>query len=63
MDRHGRIAAHTGPACIDWCGHTSGEGFSVAGNMLAGGAVIEETAKAYAANAALPFPRRLIAAH
>jgi len=62
MDRHGRIAAHTGPACIDWCGHTAGEGFSVAGNMLAGRAVIEETAKAYAANAVLPFPRRLIAA-
>jgi uncharacterized Ntn-hydrolase superfamily protein len=62
MDRHGRIAAHTGPACIDWCGHTAGEGFSVAGNMLAGRAVIEETAKAYAANAAQPFPRRLIAA-
>ena len=62
MDRHGRIAAHTGPACIDWCGHTAGDGFSVAGNMLAGGGVIEETARAYAANAALPFPRRLIAA-
>ena len=41
---------------------TAGEGFSVAGNMLAGAAVIDETAKAYAANAALPFPRRLIAA-
>ena len=62
MDAAGRIAAHTGAACIDWCGHTSGEGFSVAGNMLAGGAVIEETAKAYAANAAMPFPRRLIGA-
>jgi uncharacterized Ntn-hydrolase superfamily protein len=62
MDRHGRIAAHTGSACVDWCGHTAGEGFSVAGNMLAGPAVIAETARAYAANAALPFPRRLIAA-
>src|SRR5947209_14584343 len=30
--------------------------------MLAGPAVIAETAKAYMANAALPFPRRLIAA-
>jgi uncharacterized Ntn-hydrolase superfamily protein len=30
--------------------------------MLAGPAVIEETAKTYVANAALPFPRRLIAA-
>jgi uncharacterized Ntn-hydrolase superfamily protein len=62
MDRHGRIAAHTGKDCIDWCGATAGEGFSVAGNMLAGPAVIEETAKSYAGNAALPFPRRLIAA-
>ena len=62
IDRHGRIAAHTGSACIDWCGHTAGEGYSVAGNMLAGGAVIAETAKAYAANATLPFARRLIAA-
>jgi len=63
MDAAGRVAAHTGSACIDWCGHLAGEGFSVAGNMLAGGAVIEQTAKAYVANEALPFPRRLIAAH
>jgi uncharacterized Ntn-hydrolase superfamily protein len=62
MDAAGRIAAHTGKSCVDWCGHTAGEGFSVAGNMLAGPAVIAETAKTYAANAALPFPRRLIAA-
>jgi len=62
MDAAGRIAAHTGKACVDWCGHTRGEDFSVAGNMLAGPAVIEETAKAYAANAALPLPRRLIVA-
>ena len=62
MDRHGRIAAHTGKDCVDWCGHTAGEDFSVAGNMLAGPAVIEETANAYVGDAALPFPRRLIAA-
>src|SRR2546421_6411418 len=62
MDAAGRIAAHTGSDCIDWCGSTSGEGFSVAGNMLAGPAVIRETANAYTANARLPFPRRLIAA-
>jgi uncharacterized Ntn-hydrolase superfamily protein len=62
MDAAGRIAAHTGKECIDWCGSTSGEGFSVAGNMLAGPAVIQETAKTFAADAATPFPRRLIAA-
>lgn len=62
MDANGRIAAHTGASCVDWCGHTSGENFSVAGNMLAGEAVIMETATAYMANGALPLPRRLIAA-
>ena len=62
MDAAGRIAAHTGKACVDWCGHTRGEDFSVAGNMLAGPAVIDETAKAYAAHAALPLARRLIVA-
>ena len=62
MDLKGRIAAHTGTKCVDWCGHMSGENFSVAGNMLAGPAVIAETAKSFVANAALPLPRRLIAA-
>jgi len=62
MDATGRTAAHTGQECIDWCGSTAGEGFSVAGNMLAGPAVIQETANAYVANSAMPFPRRLIAA-
>jgi uncharacterized Ntn-hydrolase superfamily protein len=62
MDAAGRTAAHTGQECIDWCGSTAGEGFSVAGNMLAGPAVIAETAKAYGTNSALPFPRRFIAA-
>jgi len=62
MDVTGRIGAHTGAQCVDWCGHVEGEGCSVAGNMLAGARVIAETAAAYAANSALPFPRRLIAA-
>src|SRR5205085_7817548 len=60
LDAAGRVAAHTGKDCVDWCGSTAGEGFSVAGNMLAGPAVIAETVKAYTENSALPFPRRLI---
>src|SRR3954465_14360418 len=28
MDAMGSIAAYTGDACIDWCGHLPGEGFS-----------------------------------
>jgi len=62
IDAQGRTAAHTGQACIDWCGHLAGDNFSVAGNMLAAAAVIEQTAAAYERHAALPFPRRLIAA-
>jgi uncharacterized Ntn-hydrolase superfamily protein len=62
MDAQGRTAAHTGKACLDWCGHISGGTISVAGNMLAGASVVEDTAAAYADNAVLAFPRRLIAA-
>ena len=62
MDAQGRIAAHTGTACIGWCGHVAGDNVSVAGNMLAGCSVIEDTAATYERDAALPFPRRLIAA-
>ena len=62
MDIHGRIAAFTGRECVDWCGHVQGDGFSIAGNMLAGAAVLDDTAKALVANASLPFAQRLIAA-
>jgi uncharacterized Ntn-hydrolase superfamily protein len=62
MDRDGRFAAHTGAECVPWCGHLIRATFSVAGNMLAGPEVIADTARAYEAQAALPFPRRLIAA-
>jgi uncharacterized Ntn-hydrolase superfamily protein len=62
IDAQGRIAAHTGSACIDWCGHLEGDGYSVAGNMLAGPQVIRDTAAAYQTGAELPFAERLIAA-
>jgi uncharacterized Ntn-hydrolase superfamily protein len=62
MDVSGRIASHTGRDCVDWCGHIEGSGFSIAGNMLAGAQVLDETAKAYVANEGLPFPQRLLAA-
>jgi len=62
LDAQGRIAAHTGKDCVDWCGHVKGDGFSIAGNMLAGASVLDETAKAYAANDKLSFARRLLAA-
>ncbi len=62
MDAAGRVSAHTGTACIEWCGDLVGEACSLAGNMLAGPRVLGETAAAYAEASALAFPRRLIAA-
>lgn len=62
IDTKGRIAAHSGKDCIDWFGHIAGDGFSIAGNMLTGPAVLDETARVYAANEGLPFAERLIKA-
>jgi len=62
VDREGRTAAHTGRACVDWCGHRSGTHCSVAGNMLAGPQVVADTCEAYEKSAQLPFPERLLAA-
>jgi uncharacterized Ntn-hydrolase superfamily protein len=60
----GEGAAHTGTECVDWCGHHvfAPEGFSVAGNMLAGPQVLQATAGAYRASAGRPLAERLILA-
>ena len=58
----GKPAAHTGAACVDWCGHLLFDDFSVAGNMLAGAAVVESTAQAFRDALGLPLAERLLAA-
>ena len=55
-------AAHTGEDCVAWCGHCVDDGFSVAGNMLAGPQVIEATAQAYRDARGRPLAERLLAA-
>ncbi len=62
VDAEGTVAAHTGSQCLEWSGQIAGTAFSVAGNMLAGPQVIEDTAQAYDAGCDLPFAERLIAA-
>jgi uncharacterized Ntn-hydrolase superfamily protein len=62
MDRQYRFAAYTGDGCVEWCGSLIRDTFSVAGNMLAGPQVIEETAAIYEAHIRLPFAQRLIEA-
>jgi uncharacterized Ntn-hydrolase superfamily protein len=58
----GLPAAHTGAACIDWCGHLLEDGLSIAGNMLAGPNVIKHTAQAYKDMRGKPMGERLLAA-
>jgi uncharacterized Ntn-hydrolase superfamily protein len=62
LDKEGRSAAATGENCVPWCGHLIGDGFSVAGNMLAGPQVIEITAAVFEQSATMPFARRLLKA-
>ena len=58
----GPAAAHTGAACVGWCGHLLFDDFSVAGNMLAGPTVLQATADAFVASEGRPLAERLIAA-
>jgi uncharacterized Ntn-hydrolase superfamily protein len=47
IDAQGCIAQHTGNDCVSWCGSVRGVDASVAGNMLAGAAVVESTLAAF----------------
>jgi uncharacterized Ntn-hydrolase superfamily protein len=47
IDAQGRIAQFTGKDCVAWCGAVRGVDVSVAGNMLAGAAVVERTLDAF----------------
>ena len=49
LDAAGRVAQHTGTDCVGWCGSVRGVDVSVAGNMLAGAAVLDRTLDAFAA--------------
>jgi uncharacterized Ntn-hydrolase superfamily protein len=61
VDDRGGAAAHTGAECMDWAGHTVGEGFAVQGNILAGAHVVESIAQSYPA-AQGELAERLLAA-
>jgi uncharacterized Ntn-hydrolase superfamily protein len=61
IDARGRVAQYTGKDCVAWCGSVQGTDVSVAGNMLAGAAVVERTLDAFQ-RAAGPLAERLLAA-
>jgi uncharacterized Ntn-hydrolase superfamily protein len=62
LPARGAASAWTGGSCIDWCGHSAGEDFSVAGNMLAGPQVLEATARAFQETQGQPLAERLVSA-
>jgi uncharacterized Ntn-hydrolase superfamily protein len=62
IDRDGRTAAFSGEACVGWYGAMADRNVSVAGNMLAGAAVIEKTLETYLKKKALDFDDRLLTA-
>jgi uncharacterized Ntn-hydrolase superfamily protein len=61
VDAEGEFA-FSGEECGEWFGHEMGDGYTVAGNLLTGEAVIEETATTYEANRGgdAPLAERLI---
>jgi uncharacterized Ntn-hydrolase superfamily protein len=62
VDRFGRTAAWTGQNCVEWCGSTSADGISVAGNMLSGEPTIRQTLRTWSTGDELSLPERLMAA-
>lgn len=62
VDRNGHTAAWTGHNCVEWCGSVAAKGVSVAGNMLAGEAVIGETLASFLTHASVQLPKRLLLA-
>jgi uncharacterized Ntn-hydrolase superfamily protein len=60
LDARGRIAQHTGRDCLGWCGALAAPNLSLAGNMLAGPAVLEATREAFLAAPHLPMAERLL---
>jgi uncharacterized Ntn-hydrolase superfamily protein len=62
IDDAGRIAQHTGPGPRAWAGHVQAPNVSVAGNILAGPAVVEETLETWLKRSDLAMEHRLMAA-
>jgi len=62
VDAAGRAHAYTGTSCVTWCGHWTGDGVSVAGNMLSGPAVVDAAAEAWRDGEGRRFADRLLAA-
>ncbi len=62
IDREGRTATWTGSECLSWAGALERENFSVQGNRLAGGTVLEEAARSMEESRGKTLDERLMQA-
>ena len=63
VDLDGNAASHTGPACLDWAGGVTGEGYAIQGNVLTGEEVVVAMQAAWdLSDDDAPLARRLLAA-
>jgi uncharacterized Ntn-hydrolase superfamily protein len=63
VDSDGGAASHTGPACLDWAGSVTGDGYAIQGNVLTGEEVVDAMQAAWeSTDPAAPLARRLLAA-
>ena len=60
VDAHGGSAAWTGPGCMDWAGHRTGEGYAAQGNILVGRETVDALAETFETTTG-PLGERLIA--
>jgi uncharacterized Ntn-hydrolase superfamily protein len=62
VDHNGNTASWTGEDCVDWAGHLTFPGFSVAGNMLVGPETLAAMAETYQRTVGVDFCDRLLMA-
>ncbi len=63
VDVDGGAASHTGPACMEWAGSLTGDGYAIQGNILAGEDVVLAMEAAWeTSDDDAPLGRRLLAA-
>jgi uncharacterized Ntn-hydrolase superfamily protein len=60
VDRLGRAATFTGPACLDWAGGTTGPGYAAQGNILVSEATVAALAGTFEGSAGRPLAERLL---
>ena len=60
VDATGAAAAWTGPECMDWAGHRTGDGYAAQGNILVGSETVDALAETFEASTGRPLAERLL---